>query len=185
MRRAPAPQLKRGVGPIPVDGGRVRVFSVKQPWAGLLLSGQKRYEVRPWWPVEVPRLALVHASAGTAPWLSSSEGDPDYERALVDAGMADKRKWTRSALVGVVEIRRVWRAGHHPRLSRRDRVLCGRTAGQALWEIGRRWRFHRPIPCHGRLHFWPVPAAKVASVGKELSQLRLVNRPWVQRYCRK
>jgi hypothetical protein len=158
--------------PILVDRGRVRAFSVKQPWAGLLLSGQKRYEVRRWWPTEVPGLALVHASSGSAPWLSWCEGNPDYEKALARASMAEKRTWTRSAIIGVIEIRCVWRPGRHPRLSQRDRVLCGRTTGQALWEIGRRWRFRLPISCDGRLHFWDVPAAKRKRVSNELRRLK-------------
>src|SRR5438552_3865539 len=105
------------------------VFSVKQPWAGLLISGVKRFEVRSWYPKE-PGWLLVHASSGKAPGLRELSEVPEFTKALKVAEMTDPKLWPTSAVIGAVRIAKVWLPdAPRPKLSKRDQVLCGNIAG--------------------------------------------------------
>jgi hypothetical protein len=162
----------------------VRVLSVKQPWAGLAMAGVKRFEVRPWRPSTERGLLLLHASSGTATGLRGDENEPLYWTALEEAEMQDRKAWPRSAILGVIEIRRVWHSGRRPKLTKLDRVMCGSTEGQALWEIGRRWNFATPVPCGGQLHFWPIPQERGRAVSSQLARFDLPNIVWLQKYVK-
>src|SRR5688572_22627658 len=85
-----------------VSGAGLRALSVRQPWAGLLVAGVKRFEARTWKPRELGFL-LVHASAGKAGDLRDLRADPLYQRSLRQAGMSDEQSWPRSVFIGLVE----------------------------------------------------------------------------------
>ena len=38
-----------------------------------------------------------------------------------------------------------------------DEFLCGNIDNVYLWQIGRRWSFPNPVPCHGKLNLWRPP----------------------------
>ncbi len=162
----------------------MRVISVKQPWAGLLMAGEKRFEVRGWRPVDDRGLVLVHASSGTAP-LSGVEDEPLFHEALRRAGMQDKRAWARGNILGVVEIRRVQTPPPRPSpFKKKDELLSGDIDGQALWEVGKRWQFAAPIPCHGKLNLWKPDPALRRNIAGQLRRCSLSSLPWLERYTR-
>jgi hypothetical protein len=132
------------------------VFSVKQPWAGLLVTGVKRYEARTWYPTR-PAWLLVHASSGKATGLRELGLDPLYEKALRAAGMERPGEWTTSAVVGAVKVSRVWHSDKpRPQLGKMDLFLCGSIEGMALWEVSYKVQFRQPISCKGKLNFWQL-----------------------------
>lgn len=137
----------------------VRCLSVKQPWASLLVSGVKRFEVRSWAPSRLGKL-FVHASGSKAVGLPMLRRDRLYHHALQEAGLEDESAWPISAIVGMVTVSRVWGPdGRLPRLSKLDRYLCGTIDGMCLWEIGSSTVFPKPIPCPGKLNLWtPTPS---------------------------
>lgn len=129
-------------------------FSVKQPWAGLLLAGIKKFEVRSWAPAELGPY-FVHASTGRSPAHSHLCADATYLKALNEADMADPRSWPTGAILGVVNVRRIWEPGRaRPRLTKLDKLLCGDIDGMRLWEIDGAVRFDEPIPSKGKLNLW-------------------------------
>ena len=130
------------------------VFSVKQPWAGLLVTKVKRFENRTWRPVDLGWF-LVHASSGRAPGLPALAADASYRKAIVAAGMQDPKTWPTSAVVGAVKIGRVWDPDQlRPKLSKMDLFLCGDVEGTYLWEITAAVEFTNPLPCKGKLNLW-------------------------------
>ena len=148
----------------------LRTFSVKQPWAGLLMAGVKRFEVRTWRPKEDQIYAMVHASSGRAVGLPEFRRDELYQKAVRAAGMVDEKSWTQSALLGLVEIKKVWERGNvPPGISDLDEYLCGTVHDIFLWEVGGRWPFTTPIKCHGRLNLWRVGQELYDQVNSQLS----------------
>ena len=137
----------------------LKTFSVKQPWAGLLLAGVKPYEVRSWYP-DGHKLLLVHASSGNPEGMKELRADSAFRDDLRQAGMAGERTWQRSAFVGLIEIARVIGVPGGPAA---DRAVIADFFGEAiddqvLWEVGCRWSFATPISCHGQLNLWLPPA---------------------------
>ncbi len=162
----------------------MRVLSVKQPWAGLLMAGEKRFEVRTWRPVEDRGLVLLHASSGTAS-TSDVDDEPLYQQALRRAGMPDRRAWVRSSILGVAEFRRIIVPPPMPtRFTKKDAVLCGSTEDVALWEAGDLFPFAAPIPCHGKLNLWEPDTRMRRRVAAHLKSIRLPDLPWFQRTTR-
>lgn len=60
---------------------QIRVLSVRQPWASLLLSGVKMYECRSWGPRR-PGVLLTHASSGKAAGLPELRTERVYKQAI-------------------------------------------------------------------------------------------------------
>ena len=117
----------------------LRAFSVRQPWAGLLMAGVKRFEVRTWRPKDNQAFVLVHASAGKAVGLPDLRKEAHYQSAVRQAGMEDETSWAQSALLGLVEITKVWEPDDiQPGLTDLDEFLCGTIYDVYLWEVGRR-----------------------------------------------
>ena len=145
-------------------------FSVKQPWASLILAGVKQYEVRSWAPVETG-LVLLHASSSKAPGMPALRTNSLYQQAIALAGMEDERAWPQSALLGLVEIACII-APEEARpsgLSDVDAYLGGDAADAFLWEIGERWVFPTPVPCKGRLQLWTPPEELHAALDAQLA----------------
>jgi hypothetical protein len=148
----------------------IRVLSVRQPWASLLLSGVKRYECRSWRPSR-PGLLLLHASSRKANGISTWRSERQFQEALRDAGLQDERRWPFSAIIGAAEITRIWEPNRRPaRFTKRDTYL---TDDGYAWEVGRRWPFAKPIDCKGKLNLWRPEPAIQAAVDREIAALRI------------
>lgn len=151
---------------------KLKALSVRQPWASLLLAGVKRYEVRTWRPRDLG-LLLVHASSRKAEGIRELRQEPLFQRALRLAELEDESRWPRSALLGVVEVTRIWERGSPPRrLTRLDEYLCGSTEDVYLWQVGRQWVFKHPIPCPGKLSLWTPPGVRRA-LAAQIRSLRM------------
>ena len=92
----------------------LRVLSVRQPWASLLLSGVKRYECRRWRPKQ-PGILLMHASSSKAAGMPEMRRERLFQEALRDAHLEDEEAWPFSAIIGAVEITRFWEPHRRPR----------------------------------------------------------------------
>jgi hypothetical protein len=115
----------------------MRVLTVHQPWAGLLVDGIKDVENRGW-KTNYRGPLLIHAGAAT---------DPYYGRSSLPPNCAVQR-----AIVGVVTL---------------FDCVYGYTSawaepGQWHWLVGNARAFRHPIPATGRLGLW-TPDREVAS----------------------
>lgn len=148
----------------------IRAFSVKQPWASLLVAGVKRFEVRTWAPRD-PGLFLVHASSGKADGIRELRSESLFQEALRRAGLTDEKAWPQSAFVGLVDVTRVIAPEDDlpDDISEMDEYLGGGD-DVFLWEVGRRWVFPSPVPCHGKLNLWRPPEALIPALNEQLLQ---------------
>jgi hypothetical protein len=149
----------------------MKALSVRQPWASLLVAGQKRFEVRRR-NLREPGRYLIHASGAKAWGIRDLRKNPLLLRALARAGLEDEAAWPRSAIVGVVEFGRIWGPRHRrPAMSEMQRFLCGPIAGHYLWEVRRCWTFDEPIPADGKLNLWEPSLSVRAKVAEEFLAL--------------
>ena len=124
-------------------------LSVRQPFASLILSGEKRYEARSWLLKE-PGWLLLHASSNIG--LTKAElAKAPFATAIKKANLAaDPRQLPRSGLIGAFEVTGFVHTPHS-RVSKRDLALCCDPAEDVLWKIGKRITFVRTYPCKGKL----------------------------------
>jgi predicted transcriptional regulator len=134
------------------------ILSVRQPWASLLVSGVKRFEVRTWVPASPPGWILIHASSGRAAGLAEFREHKAFERALKRADMLDQAAWAQSAIVGAVRIAAfldTWKVEQQPkRLTEIDDMMIGDSPDRYLWKVAEARRFRTPIRAHGKLKLW-------------------------------
>lgn len=156
----------------------MKVLSVKQPYASLLLSGIKRFECRSYPVNGAPGLLLLHASKGMANVATA-------ERLAAIGGLVPRSEWPRSAIIGVIEVTRVCGPDDHPRLTVKDLDMCGDVEGKTLWRIGRTWAFRRPIECDGKLNLWSPPPEFKRRITAALKSARVpVRLEWIPNYSR-
>ncbi|HZJ54590.1 MAG TPA: ASCH domain-containing protein [Myxococcaceae bacterium] len=116
----------------------MRAITIHQPWAELIVRGDKDVENRSWRTRHRGPL-LIHAGARA-----------DRER-FQDYGVPDDAR--RSAIIGVVEVVDCTL----------ERTSAWHEPGSWGWYLTRAKRFRRPIPMKGRRGLFEVPDRKVAS----------------------
>lgn len=131
----------------------MKALSIRQPYAELILSGRKRYELRSWSTKERGRV-LVHASSTIT---------PEEREAAQQAGL-DLKSLERGAVLGSVEI-----IGCGPFTPEMAEEMRAKGAYSGEWEPGtyaftlqNPRRFRTPIPLKGRLGFFEIPDDRVA-----------------------
>ena len=116
----------------------MRAITIRQPWAELIVRGEKDVENRSWRTHHRGPL-LIHAGA-RGHWKSFAEhGVPD------DA--------ERSAIIGVVEVVDCTQ----------ERTSAWHEEGSWGWYLAGARRFREPIPMKGRRGLFEVPDRKVAA----------------------
>jgi ASCH domain-containing protein len=116
----------------------VRAITIRQPWAELIVRGEKDVENRSWRTRHRGPL-LIHAGGRALRELYAEHGVPD------DA--------ERSAIIGVVEVVDCTQ----------EKTSAWHEAGSWGWYLARPRRFKKPIPMKGRRGLFEVPARTVAA----------------------
>ena len=134
----------------------MRALTIRQPWAELIIRGEKDVENRSWRTRHRGPL-LIHAGARAERALFEKHGVPgDAER---------------GSIIGVVEVVDCTQ----------DRTSAWHEAGAWGWYLAGAKRFRKPIPMQGRRGLFEVPDRKVASQLANRSRKRLrgsaKNRP--------
>jgi activating signal cointegrator 1 len=141
----------------------MKVLSVRQPFATLIVLGIKRYEARSWSTEHRGQLA-IHASSAAVGRnaIEEIECTPELLEAVLEAGFTTKeslRTLPRSAVVGTVDLTEVLPATDdvYELLTPRDRWLCGGWSDDGYY-----WRLSDPIEgdpvsVAGKLRLWELP----------------------------
>lgn len=148
-------------------------FSVPQPFAQLLVTHIKHYEVRTWRPNELGWY-FVHASADIshAHRYYMANDCPWYLSALRKAGLDphDPASWPTSAIVGAVNITKVYT--DVPRLSKRQAQLAGAIDDACLWYCGKAVKLASPVSHGGALRLWTPTDAAIRRITSQIGSLR-------------
>lgn len=128
----------------------MRVLSVQQPWAALIVAGLKDVENRTWVPATdvFSEPLLIHASLGV-------DRSINVDKLL--AGLTD----TRGAIVGSVRVHDIVQ----------DSTSQWAQDGCYHWLLYGAVRFMRPIPCRGHLGLWKPPDDLAPKIRREARRL--------------
>ena len=116
----------------------MRAITIRQPWAELIVRGEKDVENRSWRTKHRGPL-LIHAGAQA------------YRESFAEHGVPDDAE--RSAIIGVVEVVDC----------KQERTSTWHEEGSWGWYLARAKRFRKPIPMKGRRGLFEVPDRKVAA----------------------
>ncbi len=124
----------------------MRVISIRQPWAELILQGRKTIELRTWETKMRGRLA-IHASK------------TPYKRAAFEAHGVAPDSLPRGALVGTVEVVEMIRFTPQSwEALREEHLASGDFPGDLVgWKLSNPERFPQPIPWRGQWGMFIVP----------------------------
>jgi activating signal cointegrator 1 len=143
----------------------VKVLSVRQPWAQLLVTGQKRFETRSW---------HTHYRGPLAIHASQTFG-PAERKAVQIAGVSGiddpDEDLPRGAIVGIVQLVDSDRTDDVvPLLSERERAFGNFAPGRFAWRCEEPRKLRHPIVISGRLNLWeiddPVVVAQLARLAR-------------------
>ena len=116
----------------------MRALTIRQPWAELIVRGEKDVENRSWRTRHRGPL-LIHAGASVNRASFEKHGVPDDVE--------------RGAVIGVVEVVECTQ----------ERSSDWHELGSWGWYLTRAKRFRKPIPLKGRRGLFEVPDRKVAA----------------------
>jgi len=116
----------------------VRAITIRQPWAELIVRGEKDVENRSWRTHHRGPL-LIHAGAQA------------YRDSFAEHHVPDDAE--RSAIIGIVEVVDC----------KQERTSAWHQEGSWGWYLARAKRFLKPIPMKGQRGLFEVPDRKVAA----------------------
>jgi hypothetical protein len=146
----------------------VKALSIRNPWAAVIVHGQKRIENRSRRTTHRGLIALH--SSGRSRWDFAGQTSDlvrnEWRRlGWVGSPDRDSSYITHGAVLAVAEIVDVcgWQG--------RSCCDCGEWAasGQAHWRLANVRALPEPIPCKGALGLWPLPDEVEAAVMAQLA----------------
>ena len=157
----------------------MKVLSIRQPYASLVFTGQKRYESRTW-STEYRGPLLIHASSAqvNGPTIREIESDRELLAAVLASGWSSDvalKALPRSAVLGVVQLESVhdgFDLLDSDEFTVADHRLCG-----VIDETTRLWRLSDPLPidpvsAHGKLRLWELDATTADVVARRIAEAR-------------
>lgn len=140
----------------------MKVISLYQPYASLVVAGLKQYETRGWDTRYRGPLA-IHATKNMPPWCVDLLGAPAFRAPMYDAGLyTDELPF--GAIVGQVNLVRTlraedWIVEKQSDKENRDRwnqefAYGDYSTGRFAWELQSPVLFNKPIPARGSQGFW-------------------------------
>lgn len=128
----------------------LRVLSVRQPWASLLLSGEDWCENRSW-KTDYRGPLWIHASS-------------KIETGECKLWGIDKKQLTTSAVLGCVELVDVFHVDDLPKRLKpiaaeydlNTDVGASFVVGDYCWVVVNPRPLQTPLPCHGKLNLWKL-----------------------------
>ena len=143
----------------------VKIISVRQPWAWLIVAGYKDIENRTWRTSYRGRL-MIHASLATEP-----EDFPMQRQWIETCGIVIPEDLPRGAIVGSATLSHVDCGDGY----QGDGLACSSPwfEGPYGFHMADAVEFAEPIQCRGQLGIRDVSDALAARVSKMISEARL------------
>ncbi len=135
----------------------IRGISLTQPWAQLVVLGQKQYETRSW-KTPYRGLLAIHASKSVPGWAKRlCQTDPMFVSVLGTYWAA--KPLPLGAIIGTVQL-----VDCEPITDEMEYFLLAKERAFGDWAPGRyAWKLENPralpepIPCKGSLGLWRLP----------------------------
>jgi hypothetical protein len=137
----------------------MRVLSIGQPWATLIVRGVKPFEARSWSTPFRGEIA-IHASSAIKGWVRDAcQTDRLIRKALRRAGIDNIDDLPRGTVIGTAVIQNIHRAKTiESELTPDIFALCGDLyEDDFLWRLERPKELRIPVPVKGKLNLWTLP----------------------------
>src|SRR5260370_39412575 len=128
----------------------MKVLSVAQPYATLLVLGAKRLETRPWQTAHRGPLA-IHAARNLSAAARALCRQEPFRSLLRAGGVASWSDLPLGAVIGAVELTGCLRVEDLPPPEEPEASLGDFAPGRWVWHVRRALRLPQPLPARGRL----------------------------------
>lgn len=161
----------------------MKVLSIRQPYAALLVLGPKRFEARTW-KTEYRGPVLIHASSAAVSStmideLQSNEETLDAVRSIGWTTESALKDLPRSAIIGQVDLADVIPSEDCEDASSLDKDLAAFPDPDTyFWRVANRLLIE-PIPINGKLNLWTLPTDLEGEVTQALADARSQPPVWV------
>ncbi len=134
----------------------VKAITLYQPYASLIIAGQKRFETRTW-GAQYSGLLVIHAGKT----LEVETGNRTFMYHLLASGLGDYRKLPLGAALGVVWKGKCFKGRSViPHIDEREKSFGGFEGDDRVaWELFNPVAFDQPIPMRGSQGLWDYPLA--------------------------
>lgn len=135
-----------------------KVITLRQPWAGLLVMGLKKFETRSWATAHRGRI-YVHASAKIdAVGKHLIEDLQKYDKRFEIGSIIRKACMETGKIIGHVDIVDVHSTDEplKPEITGSEYRFGDYSPGRHYWETTNARRLFRPIPAKGQLSIWNI-----------------------------
>lgn len=145
----------------------MKALSLTQPWAELVVLGEKQWETRSWKTERRGRIA-VHASKKFPRWAKDLiQEDPYFVTTL---GKYPFINIARGAIVGTVDINDMQPTDElRDFLGRKEIAFGDYQSERWAWQLTNPVRLPEPIPCRGSLGLWEVPLEIVIQLANHVA----------------
>jgi hypothetical protein len=134
----------------------MKALSLTQPWATLVVTGEKEIETRSWRTNHHGMIA-IHASKGFPAWARGETHHPVFREAIRRHGYDSAPDLPLGAIIGVVSIMGCVKTEEvRPRLRGYEEMFGDYTDGRFAWYLNEP-QMIEPIPFRGALGLWEVP----------------------------
>lgn len=136
----------------------MKVISLWQPWASLIMLGLKRFETRSWATKHRGPL-LIHASKKIVPWNELFQELSHADRCkiwiVINQAYGSYENMPTGAILGAVDVRQMYRTEQiKPQLSALE-IACGDYSDNRFaWELKNTKPFDKPILAKGKQGLW-------------------------------
>ena len=128
----------------------IKVLSLMQPWAELVVNGAKAIETRSW-PTRYRGELYIHASKK----FFYSDLELYYQDHFFRKNLPDPKKLITGAIIGKVNLVNVVAVEElDGKLSKQERTFGDYTTGRFAWILESPQRLSQPIPAAGKLSIW-------------------------------
>jgi hypothetical protein len=140
----------------------MRVLSIRQPFAALVVCGLKRFEARTWSTPYRGEIAIHASSVVTRAAMDEMLKDELFRTAMELAEIDDARTLPQRAIVGTAVLKDIHTAREvaaRDNVVEIDFVLCGGDLHEEdqLWRLEEPTELQNPIPINGKLNLWTLP----------------------------
>jgi hypothetical protein len=141
----------------------MKAITIKQPWATLLMLGEKKIETRSWATKHRGRL-LIHAASAQSPTLIAICQQEPFRSVLARHGITDFAQLRRGVILGTVELVDCLRVELFPPaqpLSSLEEAFGDYTPGRHGWFVKDPQPLILPITYRGKLGLFDVEDALI------------------------
>lgn len=146
----------------------MKAISLTQPWATLVITGEKRIETRSW-STQYSGIVAIHAAKAFPRWAKDLvRGDDAFAASLGAFGYRHAERLPTGAILGTAVIRGCrFTEDVRAQLAGKELKFGDYADDRFAWFLTDAVSFDVAIPCKGALGLWTVPPEVLAQFSKQ------------------